>query len=142
MNLFHSQERGQKALGAKNALWHIAVLLTLISTGGFWIAHRTFARGECRAAFTTVGTAFSHTATELIVAHMAKMPFHPSVWPYLVLIAGALHAHWPVISTFNFALGALVLVVIPYMHYVMSIVNQICAFLNINCFTIQPLKTT
>ena len=79
-------------------------------------------------------------ASKLIMDHMAKEPFELAWWPILLLVAllanARVHAVDSAVATWGFA----ALAVAGYLHYVMSVINEICGFLGINCLTIKPSR--
>ena len=77
-------------------------------------------------------------ASKLIMDHMAKEPFELAWWPILALVLllanARVHAVDSVLATWAFAGVA----VAGYLHYVISVINEICGFLGISCLTIKP----
>jgi len=77
-------------------------------------------------------------ASKLIIDHMAKEPFSIAWWPVaamLLLLANSRTQYLDsAVATYSFA----VLMLAGYLHYVTHIINEICAFLGINCLTIKP----
>lgn len=127
-------------LGFRNAASQLAFLLCFLSFGGMWLLAPTSQLGECRAVYSGFGTVFAYVATQLILAHMAKVPFQPPLWAPGVLLVGAINAHFSFFSKSGFAFGVLLCSNCLYLHYVVSSINQICDFLNISCLTINGKK--
>lgn len=134
------QERGYKMLGFQNSAFQLACILCLLICGGVWMSVPTTNFGECRAVYSAFGTMFAYIATQLIVAHMSKVPFQPSLWALGVLLVGAINAHFVFFSSYGFAYGALLCSLWAYLHYVVCTINQICDFLDIPCLTIKDKK--
>lgn len=71
---------------------------------------------------------------------MCKEPFEILWWPVLALVLllanSKAHVLPPALATWAFA----AVVVAGYLHYVMAVINEICAFLGIKCLTIKPSK--
>lgn len=72
--------------------------------------------------------------------HMAKEPFEILWWPVLavvVLLANS-RAHFvdSAITVWIFT----AVVTAGYLHYVTTIIDEICAFLGIRCLTIKPAQ--
>lgn len=95
--------------------------------------------GLLRWVFVTYGLAYSLTAAQLILAHMAKEPFQPPLFSTLLLTAGALSA-WagPASLRAPVTLALCLVQTVAYLHYVLSVIRQVCAHLGINCLTIKP----
>ncbi|GMH39591.1 hypothetical protein BSKO_07489 [Bryopsis sp. KO-2023] len=136
------KERGNKELGGRNAAWHLGCMLFVIGFGSLWVLEPPSSAGECRAAFTTFGTAYAYIATQLIVAHMSKIAFEPSPWAMGILFLGAVNTRLLIVNKLVFAFGALGVTAFGYMHYIVSIVRQICQFLDIWCLSIKARKTS
>ena len=80
-------------------------------------------------------------ATKLIMDHMAKEPFEPLGWPLalLVLNIACRRADIPWLAAYVWGLAATMLA--GYLHYITSVIGEICAFLGIACLTIKPAPT-
>lgn len=82
---------------------------------------------------------------QVIMVHMAKQPFEPSLWPFLVLSAGAASGEWlpaaaddPTAAAALLAAATLCGATALYGRYVVAVVREVCAHLNIYCFKIKP----
>lgn len=135
-----AKERGHKELGRPAAAFHLAALLLLLLPGCIWLADGGGARGQCRFAMESFGVVYALTATQLIVAHMAKEPFEPSLWAILCLAAGAANSRLALFDPYVVAASLAGLTTVGYLHYVLSVVNQICGYLGIRCLTITKKK--
>ena len=77
--------------------------------------------------------------SKLIMAHMSKEPFHLSVWPCLAMAATLVNSWLHVVPAFPLAMAVNIFVLAGYLHYVTSVVQEICEYLNIKCFSIPVL---
>ena len=70
--------------------------------------------------------------------HMGKEPFEPLGWPLalLVLNIACRRADIPRLAAYVWGLAATMLA--GYLHYITSVISEICAFLGIACLTIKP----
>ena len=76
-------------------------------------------------------------ATKLIMDHMAKEPFEALGWPLALLalnIAGR-RAGVPWLTGYVWGIAAIMLA--GYLHYITSVISEICSFLGIACLTIK-----
>ncbi len=110
----------------------------LSSPDGLLLASWTSDATLCRASFSTFGVLYALAATQLIVAHMAKEPWAPSLvavaLPALTLAAAV--GGWP--SRPRLVVTAHVLALAVYANYVKNVIAQICAHLGVRCLTIKP----
>ncbi len=77
--------------------------------------------------------------SKLIMSHMSKEPFHLSVWPCLAMGATLANSWLHLLPAFPLALAVNALVLAGYLHYVTNVVQEICDYLNIKCFSIPVL---
>jgi len=77
--------------------------------------------------------------SKLIMSHMSKEPFHLSAWPCLAMATTLANSHLHLLPAFPLALAVNSLVLVGYLHYVSSVVVEICEYLNIKCFSIPLL---
>ncbi len=86
------------------------------------------------------GLLYALEATKLVMDHMAKEPFGIFWWPVWLLGAlvlnNMIHIINPALAAWLTAAAA----VAGYLQYVLSIIDQICQFLDINCLTIKHKK--
>jgi ethanolaminephosphotransferase len=84
-------------------------------------------------------------ASKLIMDHMAKEPFEPAWWPLAALGAGIANsaggdgASGLVAPPPAFDSAVLALVAAGYLHYVLGVISETCAYLGIQCLTIKPV---
>lgn len=77
--------------------------------------------------------------------HMAKEPFEPAWWPLAALGAGIANsaggdgASGLVAPPPAFDAAVLALVAAGYLHYVLGVISETCAYLEIQCLTIKPV---
>ena len=74
--------------------------------------------------------------SKLIMSHMSKEPFSLSLWPLLCLAATLVNSRLHLVPAFPLACAVNIFALAAYLHYVCSVVLEICAFLSIHCFTI------
>ena len=79
-------------------------------------------------------------ATQLIVAHMCKEPFLPSPWAMGLLLLAALNSTFLWLPTTPVSWAVCVVMVLGYLHYVLSVVDQICSYLGIQCLRIKKVR--
>ena len=138
-------ERGHKQLGVAAQLSHLAQLALFVGVGTVAMLEPIWAGRSAehtRAVFGLYGLAYALEASKLIMDHMAKEPFELAWWPVGVLAAvtacAAAGGVGPIDATTGVFIG-LVIVAAGYVHYVVCVIGQICAFLGIKCLTI-PVK--
>ncbi|KAI3425927.1 hypothetical protein D9Q98_007899 [Chlorella vulgaris] len=133
------KERGHKQLGKWRAAWHLLQLLSFFVLGGVLVTLPGFAPGQGRVAFATFGVAYAMQATKFIMAHMSKEPFSMTAWP-LMLMAFQIATHRnPCLDPVIVGYSVNAVVVLGYLHYVISMVNEICAYLKIPCLTVRKV---
>jgi len=77
--------------------------------------------------------------SKLIMSHMSKESFHLSYWPMLAMASTLANSYLHLLPAFPLALLVNCLVLAGYLHYVSSVVVEICDYLNIKCFSIPVL---
>lgn len=77
--------------------------------------------------------------SKLIMRHMSKERFTLSSWPLLCLSATLLNSRYKALPAYPLAWAANLAILGGYLHYVISTILEICAYLNIKCFSIPPL---
>jgi len=131
------KEAGHKQLGLRAAALHFTTIVCLLGISTAWLWAHTDTPYLCRAQNINVGLVYALTASQLIMAHMCKEPFIPPLWAIGSMAAAAansrLHVYDPL--TVTLVLDAIMLV--GYLHYVLSVINQICGFLGIRCLSLQ-----
>lgn len=166
------KESGNKQLGRRWALLHLAGLLLTIFLGAWsvsvsaspedaqwaqhiaarlhdaqpalgsnvasWLLRDLLPAAECRAAFSMFGFLYALTATQLIVAHMSKEPWLPSL---LALTLPLLHVAsvlgWWHVPPHALLLGLHTVALAVWASYVLGAISQICEFLGIKCLSIK-----
>ena len=76
-------------------------------------------------------------STRLIMAHMTKEPFSIALWPIVLMALGMANDRLQILDVTAVAWAILALMLAGYLHYVVSVIDQICGALNINCLTIK-----
>ena len=87
------------------------------------------------------GLLYALEATKLVMDHMSKEPFEIFWWPVWLLGALILNSRLQLINPAFAAWLTAAAAVAGYLQYVLSIIDQICQFLDINCLTIKHKKT-
>lgn len=133
------REQGHKQLGKQHAASHLLQLLLMFALGGMLLMLPHPAPGQGRVVMGTFGVIYAMQATKLIMAHMSKEPFEVAAWP-LVAMAAQIANHflgWLDPVLLGYSVNAVV--VAGYLHYVISMINEICAFLKIPCLTVRKV---
>ncbi|KAK9831091.1 hypothetical protein WJX74_003232 [Apatococcus lobatus] len=132
------QEKGHKALGQEAAVSHAAQMAAFMGLGVWWLLepmHHGPAQAHVMGG--AFGLLYALEATKLVMDHMAKEPFEIFWWPLWLLggliLNSKLHCINPALAAWLAATAA----VAKYLQYVLSIIDQICQFLDINCLTIK-----
>lgn len=68
----------------------------------------------------------------------AKEPYAPYPWTYVLVGLGALNSSLQLLPGWHLAAVLVAVTVAMYLHYVTSVVAQVCAHLGIQCFVISP----
>lgn len=134
-------EAGHKQLGVGSQLSHLLQLALLVAVGTLAMLEPIYAhRGvwHVRAAFGMHGAAYALEASRLIMAHMAKEPFAVAAWPLAVMASVTANsvAGGAVVDPFVGVVGGMTIILIGYLHYVVSVVGDVTAYLGIKCLTI------
>ncbi len=85
----------------------------------------------------TFGVIYALESSRLIMDHMAKEPFEVAWWPLVLMAALILNSRLQVANPAVAAWAALAVTLAGYLHYTVHVVNEICAYLGINCLTIK-----
>lgn len=80
------------------------------------------------------------------MAHMAKEPFRLSPWPMALLLACLANNHLHVFDPLLFSCLAIGITLAAYLHYVVSVIDEICSFLGAPplwcCAALLPVGTS
>lgn len=131
------QERGNKQLGRFAAIVHLLSLGVMLVLGAVWLLDGDHVPGQCRAVKGSFGVVYALAASQLIMAHMAKEPFEPSLWAISCLAIGAVNSRLRLVDPYYASVFLVAVIVGGYLHYVTSVIAEICAFLNIRCLSIK-----
>ena len=137
------EERGSKQLGTGAAAYHLFQLGLMHSLGLAMLLQQSIHEalpGQTRIAIATYGVTYALQATRLIMAHMAKEPFEVAIWPLALLAMQAVNLRLNLLDTATVGYVVNMLVVAGYLHYVVSVINEVCEFLDINALTIKHKK--
>jgi ethanolaminephosphotransferase len=132
------KEQGDKTLGRAAAGWHLTQILGTGACGAALLSLPVVARGHSRVVLGTFGITYAMQATRLIMAHMSKQPFSVAVWPLALMLAQVANHFAGVAEPFALAHAVHGVVLAGYLHYVITMVGEICAFLGIRALTIKP----
>lgn len=138
-DLLTEQERGHKQVGRAAAVNHLILIGMVVGFGSVWYIASPSAHGECRLIQSAWGVLFAVAGTQLIVAHMAKEPYQPYWWLFVLLAGAAANSQMNWLDTYVVAISVWAVAVIAYSVYVFCIISEICAFLKIRCFSIKKL---
>ncbi|KAG1676918.1 hypothetical protein FOA52_014794 [Chlamydomonas sp. UWO 241] len=132
-----ADERGYKELGRGAMARHLGIVVALLALGTL-ITSEQGAYGSARAVSVAFGLMYALVASSLIVAHMSKEPVPVFYWVYGLLALAAANRFTGAVDSRTAALVLMGLTLVGYLHYVISVVNQICDYLGIRCFVIKP----
>jgi ethanolaminephosphotransferase len=107
-----------------------------LAISGVWLWGQCETPYLCRAQNINVGLVYALTASRLIMAHMCKEPFEPPMWAILAMAAGAANSRLRVVDPLALTLALDAVVLAAYLHYVLSVIGEICAFLGIRCLSL------
>jgi ethanolaminephosphotransferase len=119
---------------------HLALIVSLVGVGCLWLWQPCVTPWLCRTQNATFGLVYALFASQLIVAHMAKEPFAPNYAVLLLFAGAALNRSVQWVQPHAVTWVVFVLVLSAYLHYVVSVIRQICGHLDIPCLTIRPKK--
>lgn len=131
------KEAGHKQLGPKAAWAHFIAITAQLALSTMWLWGATGTPYLCRAQNASVGVVYALMASQLIMAHMCKEPFRPPLWAIFGMAAGAANSRLQLVDPLQLTVALGVVFVLGYLHYVISVINQICGFLGINCLTLK-----
>eukprot|EP00887_Chlorella_sp_A99_P008007 scaffold12.g8007.t1 len=134
------RERGHKQLGKAAALQHLGQLMVMFALGALVLLLPADAPGQARVVMGTFGVVYALQATRLIMCHMSKEPFEVAVWPLAAIAFQVANHHLvQLLDPLLLAYAVNAVVVAGYLAYVVSMVNEICAFLQIPCLTVRKV---
>ena len=131
------QEAGHKQLGVKAAWAHFIAITAQLALSAVWLWGETSTPYLCRAQNVSIGLVYALMASQLIMAHMCKEPFKPPLWAIFGMAAAAANSRWRRVDPLLLTSALDVVFLLGYLHYVVSVINQICGFLGINCLTLK-----
>lgn len=83
---------------------------------------------------------YAIVATQLIMDHMCKEPFRSPLLPLAVLTVAAANSVLQLVDARATAATLAGAMIVYYLVYVTTIVDQVCAYLGIKCLTITPKR--
>lgn len=133
-------ERGHKDIGRLAALSHLLQLLWTCIGCGVILMLPIVPNTHSRIIFEIFGINYALQATKMIMAHMCKEPFQISMWPNVLI-------GFQVINYFSGSIDPVILsylifagIAVGYFYYIISVILEICAFLDISALKIKPAK--
>eukprot|EP00201_Polytomella_parva_P004679 CAMPEP_0175087118 /NCGR_PEP_ID=MMETSP0052_2-20121109/29649_1 /TAXON_ID=51329 ORGANISM="Polytomella parva, Strain SAG 63-3" /NCGR_SAMPLE_ID=MMETSP0052_2 /ASSEMBLY_ACC=CAM_ASM_000194 /LENGTH=298 /DNA_ID=CAMNT_0016359421 /DNA_START=221 /DNA_END=1117 /DNA_ORIENTATION=+ len=139
------EEQGYKELGLASKIRHLMWIAILLGFGGYWTARDQSKMSnpvEARFISLAFGIIFAMVATKLIMDHMCKEPFRPTLWAFIILILSTVNVITGTVNVFLASQAAAAFCLVFYLTNITGIINDICRFLKINCLTIKPQKKT
>lgn len=133
-------ERGHKELGRAAALSHLLQILWTCMGLGVILMLPLVPRSHSRIVFEIFGVNYALQATRMIMAHMSKEPFQITTWSNVLILIQVLNYWTGSMDPVKLAYFVFVSVAVGYLHYISSIVSEICAFLGISALKIKPVK--
>ena len=135
------QERGHKQLDGTSAVVHFILLMVQLALGciTLWPENCT-AVYCCRALNLLFGVTYALVASQLIMAHMCKEPFNVPMWTMGFLSAAALNGKLQIVDQAMLAYVLCGVTLVLYLHWVVSVIGQICGYLDISCLSIKKKK--
>jgi len=122
-------------------LLQLAQFWLYLLLSGLWIvlSFESVFKSHHLAMFLTIGVTFSYLTTSLIVCSLTRQPyplFTPILYPLPIALLNAISGG-AFINEVHLAYCYMTYVFVVYGHYVVSVIDEICSFLNIKCFTIS-----
>lgn len=136
-----ADERGYKELGRGAMTRHLCIVAALLVLGTV-VTSEQGEYGTCRTVSVAFGLMYALVASSLIVAHMSKEPVPVFYWVYGLMALAAANRVTGTVDSRTAALALMGISLVGYLHYVISVVNQICDYLGIRCFIIKPPPPT
>ncbi|KAI8470281.1 MAG: CDP-Ethanolamine:DAG ethanolamine phosphotransferase [Monoraphidium minutum] len=132
-----AKEAGHKQLGLRAAWLHFIALTAQLAISSAWLWGHTETQYLCRAQNVSIGVIYALTASQLIMAHMCKEPFEPPLWAVGGMALAAANSRLRIVDPLALTAGLAVVALFGYLHYVISVINEICGFLGIRCLSLQ-----
>jgi ethanolaminephosphotransferase len=131
------QEAGHKQLGPTAAWLHFVTLTAQLAISAIWLYGETTTPYLCRAQNVNVGIIYALTASRLIMAHMCKEPFQPPLLAIFGMALAVANSRLKWADPMQVTLGLAIVALFGYLHYVLSVIDQICNFLGIRCLSLK-----
>jgi ethanolaminephosphotransferase len=132
-----AKEAGHKQLGRKAAFVHWLTITCLLAINTTWLWTPMDTPYLCRASNMNGGLVYALTASQLIMAHMCKEPFQPPLWAIMGMALVAANGRLRLYDPLTVTAAWNVVVLAGYLHYVLSVISQICYFLGIRCLSLK-----
>lgn len=134
------QERGHKELGRIPALLQLAQIVLMFALATLLCSEPYSDPWQPRVTSATWAMVFALQTSRLIVAHMAKDEYYLAAWPMVLMGVQVLNNLFlQVLPGMEVASVVAALVAVGYLHYVLNVVQEICAALGIQCLRIKPM---
>lgn len=140
-----AQSGGKLKKWYKNALKIFLFYCFFVIVAVAWTnAPSTFFAEHPRLLFIIVGQLFGYQVSRLIISRVTAEPWPftfigTMMIPYVLLTANSWLSE-PLVPEYETAMVYAAVILVLYLHFVVEIVQQICLFLNIKCFSIPPPK--
>ncbi|GBF87918.1 CDP-Ethanolamine:DAG ethanolamine phosphotransferase [Raphidocelis subcapitata] len=132
-----AKEAGHKQLGLRAAVLQFIAIVAPLAISTVWLWAPTTEPFLCRATSINVGLVYALMASRLIMAHMCKEPFAPPLLMIAGMAVGAANSRLRLASPLALTVALDAVALLAYLHYVLSVINEICAFLGIRCLSLQ-----
>lgn len=134
------EERGNKTLGRSAALYHLLQILWSCFGCGVILMLPIVPKSHSRIIFEIFGVNYALQATRMIMAHMSKEAFQISMWSNVLIASQVLNHFTCFINPMHLSYIVFIGIFVGYSHYILSIISEICAFLDISALKIKPAK--
>lgn len=133
-------EQGSKTLGRPAALSHLLQILWSCFGCGVILMLPIVPKSHSRIIFEIFGVNYALQATRMIMAHMSKEPFQISIWSNILIASQVLNYFTDLVDPVRLSYVVFVWIFVGYSHYIISIISEICAFLDISALKIKSMK--
>lgn len=142
---YYASKPKTSATKTTRAIRQLLQFVILMFFGTLWVfSPSNVYEKHCRELIVIIGLSFAYLVSRMIIHHVSDMSY-PLIAPVLYLLPFAsLHSVFltqkQLIDETIVIHIVLVYVTFFYLHFVISVVTEICEFLNISCFTITVAK--
>ncbi|KAJ1675566.1 hypothetical protein EV182_001020 [Spiromyces aspiralis] len=125
--------------------------ISVLTSMYIWLYNSPLLRTQHLVLFMTfVALAFSYIVGRVIIAHVTKAPFPKLNRMHVPLFIGTANALFPALfgadkpfdgaKELGLVYACLIYAAIQYGHFVLSVIDEICSYMDINCLTIKHPK--